>query len=96
MEREEVLEESLRIVRRYLPGDEFRVYLFGSWAKGLAEPRSDIDLAILGTQAVGTLLLSRLKGEIGSVPTLRCIDVVDLNQTDESFRNEVLSYAQAL
>jgi len=96
MQREEILEESLRIIRRYLPEDEFKVYLFGSWAKGLAEPTSDIDLAIQGMQAVGSLLLSRLRGDIASIPTLRRIDVVDLSQTDESFRNEVLRHARVL
>ena len=96
MDREEILNESLRIIRRHLPRDDFKVYLFGSWAKGMAEPTSDIDIAILGPQPIDDLLLLRLKDEVGGIPTLRRIDVVDLNQTDDCFRNEVLSYARAL
>jgi predicted nucleotidyltransferase len=96
MDRDEILEESLRIIHRHLPRGEFKVYLFGSWAKGLADPASDIDLAILGPQPVDDRLWLRLKEEMGSIPTLRRIDVVDLNETDESFRTEVLSYARVL
>jgi len=96
MEREEALREALGVIRRHLPGGEFSVFLFGSWAKGSAEPASDIDLGILGPNAVNDMLLLRLKEEIGAIPTLRRIDIVDLNRTDEGFRRDVLSYAKAL
>jgi predicted nucleotidyltransferase len=96
MDREEILKESLRIIRRHLPSGDYRVFLFGSWAKGSAEATSDIDIGILGAQPVDELLLVRLRDEIRGIPTLRRIDVVDLSQTDDAFRNEVLSYARAL
>ena len=96
MDREEILTESLCIIRRHLPSGDYKVFLFGSWAKGSAEATSDIDIGILGAHPIDDLLLLRLKDEIRGVPTLRRIDVVDLHQTDESFRNEVLSYARSL
>lgn len=96
MEKEEIVSETLGIVRRNLPGKEFKVFLFGSWAKGTAEPTSDIDIGVLGPKAVDELLLLRIKEEVKGIPTLRRIDVVDLFMTDERFRNEVLSYAQVL
>jgi predicted nucleotidyltransferase len=45
-------EDALRVVRDYLKVlaesgvPVWRVYLFGSWAKGTALPESDIDLAV--------------------------------------------------
>lgn len=96
MEKDDIIKEILGIIRRHLPSEEFKVFLFGSWAKGAAEPASDIDIGILGPKAVDDLLLLRLKSEIGGIPTLRRIDIVDLNKTDEKFRKEVLSYARAL
>ncbi len=96
MEREEIIQEALGIIRRHLPDKEFKVLLFGSWAKGSADPTSDIDLAILGPRALDDFLLLRVREEIAGIPTLRRIDVVDLNNTDERFRDEVLSYARAL
>ena len=96
MDKEVVIKEILDIIHRHLPRDEFKVLLFGSWAKETAEPTSDIDIGILGPKAIDGLLLLRLKAEIKAIPTLRRIDVVDLNEADEAFRNEVLSYAKAL
>lgn len=96
MDKEEVVREALHIIHRYLPSGEFKVLLFGSWAKDTAEPTSDIDIGILGPEAIDGLLLLRLKEEIKAIPTLRRIDVVDLNEADEAFRNEVLSYAKVL
>ena len=94
MEKEEIVKELLGVIHRYLPRGEFKVVLFGSWAKDTAEPTSDIDIGILGPKAVDGLLLLRLKEEIKGIPTLRRIDVVDLNEADEGFRKEVLSYAK--
>ncbi len=96
MEREEIIQEALGIIRRHLPDRRLQVFLFGSWAKGSAEPTSDIDLAILGPQPIDDMLLLRLREEISGIPTLRRIDVVDLNNADERFREEVLSYARPL
>ncbi len=96
MEREEIIQEALDIIRRHLPDKELKVFLFGSWAKGSAEPTSDIDIAILGPQPIDDLLLLRIREEINGIPTLRRIDVVDLNNTDERFRDDVLSYARPL
>lgn len=96
MDKEEVIREILDIIHRHLPRGEFKVMLFGSWAKDTAEPTSDIDIGILGPKAIDSFLLLRLKEEIKGIPTLRRIDVVDLNEADEAFRNEVLSYARVL
>jgi predicted nucleotidyltransferase len=96
VEKDQIVKEILGIIRHHLPGEEFKVLLFGSWAKNLAEPTSDIDIGILGPHAIDSLLLLRLQEEIRAIPTLRRIDVVDLCETDESFRNEVLSYAKEL
>jgi predicted nucleotidyltransferase len=96
MEKDEIIKEAVGVIRRYLPPEEFKVLLFGSWARGDAEERSDVDIGILGLRAVDDMLMLRIKGEIRAIPTLRRIDVVDLNQTDENFREEILSYAKSL
>ena len=96
MDKEEVIREILDIIHRHLPRGEFKVMLFGSWAKDTAAPTSDIDIGILGPSPIDEMLLLRIKGEIRAIPTLRRIDIVDLNRSDESFREEVLSYAKVL
>jgi uncharacterized protein len=96
VDREEVTKEAVSIIRRYLPGKEFEIVLFGSWARGNAQETSDIDIGLVGRQPVDDMMLSRIKEEISGIPTLRRIDVVDLSKTDDDFRQEVLSYAQVL
>jgi len=94
--KEEIIKDVVDIIRRRLPGAEYRIVLFGSWARGDAQENSDIDIGVMGPGPVDRMLLLRIKEEIRSIPTLRSVDVVDLNQTDEEFRQEVLSYAQPL
>ena len=96
MNKEDIIKDAVDIIRRRLPGAEFRIVLFGSWARGDAQENSDIDIGLMGPEAVDDLLLLRIKEEIRAIPTLRRIDVVDLNQAGEEFRREVLSYAQPL
>jgi predicted nucleotidyltransferase len=96
VDKQEIISEAVKIIRRYLPGEEFEIVLFGSWARGDAQETSDIDLGLVGPESVDDMMLLRIKDEIEAIPTLRRIDVVDLSKTDDSFRQEVLSYAQTL
>src|SRR5208337_705705 len=91
-----IIKDAVSIIRRRLPGAEFRIVLFGSWARGDAQENSDIDIGLMGPEAVDDMLLWRIKQEIMGIPTLRRIDVVDLKQAGEDFRREVLSYARPL
>lgn len=57
------------------------VILFGSWVKGTANERSDIDLAVTGVKDI-----EKLREDIEEIPTLRSFDVVDM----EHCKNELL------
>lgn len=85
----------MRIIRKYL-GEEYRVYLFGSWAKGNALETSDIDIGILGNKKVLWSMMTKINEEIRAIPTLRKIDVVDLIASDERFKQAVLKSAKEL
>lgn len=84
------LEEVRRILREVLGRQDVAVYLFGSWARGEATPRSDIDLAIepRGPLPPGTLARLRERLEDSHVPYR--VDVVDLRGTDPAFRRRIL------
>lgn len=96
MSKEEIISEAVDTIRRHLPGREFEIVLFGSWARGDAQENSDIDIGLLGPEPVDEMKLFRIQEEIKGIPTLRRIDVVDLSRTDDEFRQEVLSYARNL
>lgn len=96
MERKKVLKEAVRIMRRYLPEDEYRIVLFGSWTKETAHAASDLDIGIVGPRKIDAATLLRIRDEVERIPTLRGIDVVDFADADERFRNAALRTAQSL
>lgn len=96
MNKDDIINDAVEIIRRYLPREEFEIVLFGSWARGDAQENSDIDIGLVGPEPVDDMVLLRIKEEIKGVPTLRRIDVVDLDKSSEEFRREALSYAQVL
>lgn len=91
----EIENQVVRIVRRNL-GKEVKVYLFGSWAKGKAQPTSDVDIAIDTGKKIDFIVFSKIRSEIDSIPTLRKIDVIDLNSSNKKFSDTILKYALAL
>jgi len=96
MEKQEIIKNISAVIRRYLPGADYKIFLFGSWAKGGAEETSDIDVGILGKEKIPWDIMARILGEVKAIPTLRKIDVVDLNLVEDSFKNNVLEYAKPL
>ena len=84
----------VRTVRRYLPGEEYRILLCGSWATGEALTTSDIDLAIDGSKPVDERVLAEIRSEIDWLPTLRKVDLIDLATVGARFRYKVLRGAE--
>jgi len=96
MDKNELIDEISKVIRRYLKKEDFKIFLFGSWAKESAEPASDIDIAIMGEKEIDDFLLMRIKGEVEAIPTLRKIDIIDLKAVDEKFKENILRYAKQL
>ncbi len=67
-----------------------RVLLFGSWARGTAVPRSDLDLAIDAGERIRADVLQRLAFDCEELRTLRKIDLVDLHAADPQLRGAIL------
>ncbi len=74
------------IVRKYLPKQEFKIFLFGSRAMGLNLPGSDFDIGIMGKKPVdmGTLGLIEEELEDSDIPYK--MDIVDFNRVPEGFK----------
>ena len=95
MERKEIIKETVRIIRRHLPRN-YKIILFGSWAKGTAYETSDIDVGILGKGTVPEEVMRRIAQEAEGIPTLRTVEVVDLRSKSEPFRRSALKSAKSL
>ena len=76
---------------RDLTGPTTRVLWYGSWVRGTAVPRSDVDLAIVEDGAVPPLVMARLRERIDEIATLRKIDLVDIHAVGEGMRTRILS-----
>lgn len=65
-----------------------RVYLFGSYAKGCATVKSDIDLRIDKGALKGLFALSGMRLDICDVLS-KDVDLLTTNSLDEKFRNRI-------
>lgn len=95
MDKQIILRQTVEIIRKYL-GEEYRIYLFGSWSKGNALDTSDLDIGILGKKKVPWSIMTKINEEIRAIPTLRKLDVVDLATSDERFKKAALESAKEL
>lgn len=83
------LENTRRIVLGRLKNYRARVYLFGSQATGKARLYSDIDVAVLPLQKMPASMFSEIREELEESDIVRSVDVIDLTEADESFRQRV-------
>lgn len=72
---------------------DIKAVLFGSWAKGIARERSDIDIAVECNDDTFEIV----KEKINKIDTLRKIDLVNLrNCSKQNFIKEVETYGKIL
>ncbi|MBI5147959.1 MAG: nucleotidyltransferase domain-containing protein [Parcubacteria group bacterium] len=95
MEKDAIINDVVAIIRNYLP-KKYKIYIFGSWAKGSALETSDLDIGILGDAAIDVGIMDKIIKETEIIPTLRSVDVVDLQAKSDDFRNDVLEYARLI
>ncbi len=83
-----------QIVLKHVPKNEFAVFLFGSRAAGNANSLSDIDVGIMGTKPLPTLIMADLDSDMEESIVPFKIDLIDFYQVDKAFKNEALSTIQ--
>jgi len=83
------LETVRAIVLGHLKGYRAKVYLFGSQAAGKIRPTSDIDVAVLPLQPLPELTFFNIREALEESDVVRNVDVVNLAETDETFRQRV-------
>lgn len=78
-EEDAILRELARRVGKALEGRRYRLYLFGSRARGEAGPRSDYDLAVWADPPLDLATVARLREELEQVNILQHVDLVELS-----------------
>ena len=84
------LAEVRQIIFNYLKDYSVQLYLFGSHARGDARPTSDIDVGILPKAPLPIGLLAELREALFESLIPVTVDLVDLSQSDEEFRQQIL------
>ena len=85
------LAETKRIVMSMLKNHPVSIYLFGSRAIGKGTKYSDIDVAILPRSHLPVGLMSDIRETIENSNILYKVDLVDLSEVSDSFKQKVLS-----
>ena len=75
------------ILARHVP--QYAVWAFGSRAKWTAKPYSDLDLAVITSEALSLELSASLKDDFSESDLPWKVDVVDWATTSESFRRVI-------
>ena len=83
-----------QIVLKHIPKDNFAVFLFGSRAVGNDKPLSDIDIGILGTEPLPTLIKADLESDLEESIVPYKIDLIDFYKVDKDFKKEALNTIQ--
>jgi predicted nucleotidyltransferase len=85
----------VKYIKHSLPRS-YKAVLFGSWANGTATKTSDVDIGIVGPHPIPLSLMYKIRENMESIPTLRKIELVDLQRTSKSFKKKILKYAHIL
>jgi predicted nucleotidyltransferase len=72
------------------------MYLFGSWAQGRALAASDLDIALDAGRPIEPAIIQKIADAMDELPTLRKVDVVDLQAVDQEFRERVLQQGEMI
>lgn len=91
---EKLKRELKKIAERNLDISRYAIFFFGSRVSARGDDRSDIDVGIEGTELVSLDAMRRIKEDIDKLPLLYKIDVVDLSQTSDSFREVAKQYIE--
>ncbi|OGY86868.1 MAG: hypothetical protein A2233_05460 [Candidatus Kerfeldbacteria bacterium RIFOXYA2_FULL_38_24] len=94
MEVNKIITDAAKIIKKNARPQS--VVLFGSWTNNTALPTSDIDIGILDKQKIPFSVMIKIKQEIENIPTLRSIDIVDLNAVDDRFKKYALIHAKKI
>jgi predicted nucleotidyltransferase len=74
----------------------YKVWIFGSRARGTEGPRSYYDIGVLGASPLDLALFFELQDALDALPTLYSIDWVDLNRASQSLRDQALKEGRIL
>lgn len=93
----EQLKKEIRVVlKKYLELPQYKVFFFGSRAKGDNFPRADIDVGIEGTKPLPASIKLAIEEDLERLPLLYKFDFVDFKKVSPEFKKEALRYVESI
>ena len=74
----------------YIADRPIKIFLYGSRAKGTARPTSDVDVALMSHEKLSAVFMSNLRELIEESAIPYQVDLVDLAEVDEAFKQKIL------
>ncbi len=96
MQPEELKEQIINIVTKWLKLPHYRIFYFGSRVNGKADERSDLDIGIEAAQPVPLQIMSEIKSDLDELPILQKIDFVDFQMVSAEFRQVALKNIEVI
>lgn len=84
------LQQLHQLIKNHIGDLKVKVYLFGSRAKGKQRITSDVDLAFLPLGKLPVNFFTELRELLEESNLPYRVDIVDLSQTDQTFREKIL------
>ena len=78
----------IEIILTHLP--DAKILLFGSRARKDNTPESDIDIAVDNKNKIELYMLGRIKEDVEESTIPFSVDIVDLRDVSEDFKNQIL------
>jgi len=81
-----VLQKAIyKTIASHISPTEYKIFLFGSFAKGEDNRTSDIDIGIEGKQPLSARQKFQITDELEKLPTLKRFDLVDFKSVSPNF-----------
>ncbi|MDX2188839.1 MAG: hypothetical protein SFY32_03165 [Bacteroidota bacterium] len=97
MNRKEQIKQMIRdVVKKHLPNQDYKLFIFGSQANLPDLIRSDIDVGIDAGTKLEYGLMSRIHQDLEDMPTLYFFDFVDFKNVSDKFNQIALKNIETL
>ena len=85
-----------KILKKNLAGLNYRAFIFGSQANLTELKRADIDVGLIGEEAISPQHFAIIIKEIENLPMLYKVDLVNFNEVSDGFKTVALKNVEWL
>ena len=89
-------DQVLSVIGKKIDISRYKVFYFGSRARGDNFARADLDIGVQGPSKISPVAMVEIENGLNELPTLSQIDVVDFGAAKSDFKKEALRTIKCL